>query len=104
MTVVEAGKRGGLKLLETRGRNYFVVLGRKGQAVMRQKYPGMASRWGKLGGRPRKPTLDSIVGEKSKKITKEVADLPRLSLSPPTHYTTTNLRGPCQRKYSVEHT
>jgi len=67
LTVAEAGKRGGLKLLETRGRNYFVAIGKKGQAIMRQKYPSMANRWGKLGGRPRKPTLDSIMGEKSKK-------------------------------------
>ena len=63
MTVAEAGKHGGLKLLETRGCNYFVVIGRKGQAVMRQKHPGMASRWGKLGGRPKKPTLQEIMGE-----------------------------------------
>ena len=67
LTVAQAGKRGGLKLLQTRGHNHFVVIGRKGQAAMRQKYPGMAGRWGKLGGRPRKPILDSIVGEKSKK-------------------------------------
>jgi hypothetical protein len=66
VTVGEAGRRGGLKLLETRGRDYFVRIGRKGQEAMRQKHPGMASRWGALGGRPRKLTLGQIMGEKSK--------------------------------------
>ncbi len=66
LTVAQAGKRGGLKLLQTRGRNYFAVIGRKGQEAMRQKYPDMASEWGKLGGRPRKLPLGQIVGEKSK--------------------------------------
>jgi len=66
LTVAEAGKLGGLKSLETRGRNHFVVIGRKGQEAMRQKYPDMASEWGKKGGRPKKLTLGEIVGEKSK--------------------------------------
>jgi general stress protein YciG len=66
LTVAEAGKRGGLKLLETRGRNHYVVIGRKGQEAMCQKYPGMASEWGRKGGRPKKLTLGEIVGEKSK--------------------------------------
>jgi hypothetical protein len=66
LTVAEAGKLGGLKLLEIRGRNHFVVIGRKGQEAMRQKYPCMATEWGKLGGRPKKLTLIEIVGEKGK--------------------------------------
>jgi hypothetical protein len=66
LTVAEAGKRGGLKLLKTRGRNHFVVIGKKGQAAMRRKYPHMASEWGKLGGRPKKLTLREIMGEKGK--------------------------------------
>lgn len=66
MTVAQAGKRGGLNLLQTRGRKHFVVIGRKGQAAMRRKYHGMATEWGKLGGRPKKLTLGEIVGEKSK--------------------------------------
>jgi len=66
ITVAQAGRIGGLKLLQTRGREHFVWIGRKGQKVMRQKYPGMATKRGTLGGRPKKRTLSEIVGEKSK--------------------------------------
>lgn len=88
LTVAQAGKRGGLRLLRTRGRDYFVVIGRKGQAAMRRKYPDMATQWGKLGGRPRKLTLRRIVGEKSNKTTKEVCGPACVCLSPPPDYTT----------------
>jgi general stress protein YciG len=63
ITVSEAGRKGGLKVLKNRGKEHFSQIGRKGQAAMRQKYPGMASYWGKQGGRPRKPTLAKIAGE-----------------------------------------
>jgi general stress protein YciG len=53
-TVQEAGRRGGLALFQKRGKRYFVEIGVKGQAVTRMRYPGMASEWGKKGGRPRK--------------------------------------------------
>ena len=62
-TVREAGRRGGLAVLRKYGRRFFVETGRKGQAAMRERYPNMASEWGKKGGRPRKPHLDDIVGE-----------------------------------------
>ena len=54
MTVNEAGKRGGLSLLAKRGNNHFAEIGKKGQETLRKRYPGMASEWGKKGGRPRK--------------------------------------------------
>lgn len=66
LTVSEAGRHGGLKLLQTRGRAHFRVIGRRGQQAMRRKYPDMASAWGRLGGRPKKPTLDDIMGENGK--------------------------------------
>jgi len=66
ITVSEAGKRGGLALLRKYGLRYFVEIGRKGQTAMRERYPGMASEWGKKGGRPKKLTLNQIVGEKGK--------------------------------------
>jgi hypothetical protein len=66
MTVNEAGHRGGLAVLRRRGRDFFVCIGKRGQEAMREKYPGMASVWGRLGGRPRKLTLDKVVGEKGK--------------------------------------
>jgi hypothetical protein len=54
ITVIEAGRLGVLKLLNNRGRAYFVEIGKRGQQAMRRKYPGMAAEWGKLGGRPKK--------------------------------------------------
>ncbi|MBN1366624.1 MAG: hypothetical protein JW967_01685 [Dehalococcoidales bacterium] len=56
-TVIQAGKKGGLVVLQTKGRDHFVQIGRKGQEVMRKRYPGMASEWGKKVGRPRKNCL-----------------------------------------------
>ncbi len=66
LTVAEAGRRGGLKVLQIRGRDHFAEIGKKGQLVMRQRYPGMAAQWGKRGGRPRKPTLAQYMGEARK--------------------------------------
>jgi hypothetical protein len=60
ITVYEAGRLGGLTVLHKHGRVFFVEIGRKGQRVTRQKYPGMASTWGKLGGRPRKLHLKDM--------------------------------------------
>lgn len=66
ITVNEAGRRGGLTVLTKYGRDYYMQLGRKGQLAMRRKYPCMASRWGKLGGRPKKPKLKEIMGNEGK--------------------------------------
>jgi len=57
ITVNEAGKKGGLSVLRNRGRQFFTKIGKQGNLAMRHKYPNMASEWGKLGGRPRKPKL-----------------------------------------------
>ena len=65
-TVNEAGRKGGFSVLQNRGRSFYVDIGRKGQLALRLKYPNMASKWGKLGGRPRKPSLIQLVGENSK--------------------------------------
>ncbi|MFC1952783.1 hypothetical protein ACFLWR_01455 [Chloroflexota bacterium] len=53
-SVVEAGRIGGLTVLRTHGPEFYSKIGKKGQIAMRKKYPGMASKWGKRGGRPRK--------------------------------------------------
>ncbi len=66
ISVAEAGRKGGLTVLNRRGRAFYSEIGKKGQQAMRQKYPNMASEWGKLGGRPKKPTLNQIMGEKGK--------------------------------------
>ena len=66
MTVLQAGRKGGRATLRKRGREFFSQIGRKGQIAMRKKYPGMSSAWGKMGGRPKKPTLEEIMGETGK--------------------------------------
>jgi hypothetical protein len=66
MTVNEAGHRGGLAVLRRRGRDFFACIGKKGQEAMRVKYPNKAREWGKLGGRPKKLSLDLVMGEKGK--------------------------------------
>jgi len=87
ISVSEAGRKGGLAVLRRRGRSFYSEIGKKGQLVMRRKYPGMAKEWGRRGGRPRKLTLCQIMGEeKQVRITKEVTDPPELCLSPPTHH------------------
>ncbi len=57
ITVTEAGRKGGLSLLDKRGHSHFSEIGKKGQEVLRKCYPGMASAWGKKGGRPRKNNI-----------------------------------------------
>ena len=66
VTVNEAGRKGGLTVLRNRGSTFYSRIGRIGQVVMRQRYPGMATVWGKKGGRPRKISLDGRMGEKDK--------------------------------------
>ena len=67
ITVNEAGKIGGLKTLTTRGNAFFVEIGSKGQKALRINHPGMASFWGKLGGRPRKANLKENPWEQGNK-------------------------------------
>jgi general stress protein YciG len=57
MTVREAGRKGGLSLLGKRGTKHFAEIGKKGQDTIKRLYPGMASTWGKKGGRPRKSNV-----------------------------------------------
>lgn len=63
ITVREAGRKGGLSCLRNKGRGFFVKIGKKGQFEMRQKYPDMAGKWGKMGGRPKRLTLWEIMGD-----------------------------------------
>jgi general stress protein YciG len=66
ISVIEAGRRGGLSVLRKRGREYYAEIGRKGQKALRDKHPNMAPVWGKQGGRPKKPTLLSGGSEQIK--------------------------------------
>ncbi|MBM3120396.1 MAG: hypothetical protein FJ006_12795 [Chloroflexi bacterium] len=60
ITVVEAGRKGGLTVLTTRGKSWFAQIGSEGQKALRAKYPNMAREWGRKGGRPRKPNLSDL--------------------------------------------
>lgn len=66
ISVNEAGRRGGLAVFRHRGRRFFAEIGRKGQRAMRARYPNMAQKWGKLGGRPKKPKLKEVMGNEGK--------------------------------------
>lgn len=66
ISVSEAGRRGGLTVLRNRGREFYAQIGTIGQQAMRARHPNMASRWGKLGGRPKKLSLSQLLGENSK--------------------------------------
>jgi len=57
VTVSEAGGKGGLSVLSRRGTKHFAEIGKKGQDTIKRLYPGMASTWGKKGGRPRKNNI-----------------------------------------------
>jgi len=57
ISVNEAGKKGGLALLAKHGGKHFAEIGKRGQEILRKRYPNMASEWGKKGGRPRKNNL-----------------------------------------------
>ena len=82
VSVNEAGKKGGLAVLRKHGRGFFVEIGKRGQATMRDRYPCMAKEWGRRGGRPRKQTLAEIMGERGEETTKEAADPPTLASLP----------------------
>lgn len=86
ISVVEAGRKGGLSVLTRRGRAFYSEIGKKGQQAMRQKYPNMASEWGKLGGRPKKAMLNQITGEKGEFIITKggIADPPDVTPVSPT--------------------
>lgn len=66
ISVVEAGRKGGLAVLTKKGRTFYSDIGKKGQKEMRRRHPGMASEWGRLGGRPKKLALENTMGEEGK--------------------------------------
>jgi len=63
ITVSEAGRKGGLTLLAMRGSKHFAKIGRKGQEVLRKRYPEMASVWGKKATVLKVKSTDRLVEE-----------------------------------------
>lgn len=70
ISVAEAGRRGGLAVLRNRGTPFFREIGKKGQRAMRERYPHMAREWGKLGGRPKKASLEKYGGDRGSELQK----------------------------------
>jgi general stress protein YciG len=67
ISVREAGHRGGQITLQNRGVKHFKKIGRKGGQRTAQLYHELLSEFGKMGGRPRRPTLDETMGEKDQR-------------------------------------
>jgi general stress protein YciG len=67
ISVREAGRRGGQATLENQGRDFFSRIGKKGGERTAQLYHELLSDFGKMGGRPRRPILDEIMGEKDRR-------------------------------------
>jgi general stress protein YciG len=63
ITVAEAGRRGGQSTLKNQGVEFFRKIGKKGGKRTAQLYRELLSEFGKKGGRPRRPALDSIMRE-----------------------------------------
>lgn len=58
ISVQMAGHLGGVKTAALHGRIHFVNAGKRGQQIFGQRYTSEdRSRWGKLGGRPKKSTI-----------------------------------------------
>ena len=65
-TTRQAGKLGGLTTLTRYGITFYREIGRRGQVSFTAKYTiEDRRRWGKLGGRPRKYSLDLGEGGKT---------------------------------------
>ena len=57
ITVAEAGRRGGNATLKNQGPDFFKSIGRRGGKQTAKLYGHLFSEYGKLGGRPRRPSL-----------------------------------------------
>lgn len=67
-TCREAGRRGGMSTLAKRGRAHFSIIGAHGQEVFAARYTSLdRSRWGRLGGRPKKQRLNLGEEERPRK-------------------------------------
>lgn len=63
ITASEAGRRGGLATLKNQGREHFKKIGKKGGNRTAELYHDLLSKFGKKGGRPRRPALDEYMEE-----------------------------------------
>lgn len=60
VTVQEAGRRGGLSTsARYRGTGFYQKIGAKGGETTKRRWGHLFSQFGKKGGRPRRPNLDT---------------------------------------------
>lgn len=66
LTVREIGRLGGLTTLSRHGIDHYRKAGRKGQAKLAVRFgKAQRSRWGAMGGRPKKLRLSGAGGEEA---------------------------------------
>lgn len=83
LSVVEAGRVGGLTTLTRYGVAHYKTAGKKGQARTAAKYSSADRRlWGQRGGRPRKVPYQGL-GEKGSFDDRRKGARPASSPSPP---------------------
>jgi len=67
LTVAQAGRRGGSMTRDRyAGTDFYRRIGAKGGQRTKELYADLLSQFGKKGGRPRRPNLDSA-GERNQK-------------------------------------
>ena len=83
LTVRDAGRLGGLSTLARHGITHYREAGRRGQAKLAAKCSSAdRSRWGALGGRPRKVRYQAL-GEEGNSTNGGMGSPPDTILSPP---------------------
>jgi len=63
ISVKDAGQRGGRATLESQGADFFRRIGKKGGQRTKELYGDLLSKFGKKGGRPKRPNLEDMGGE-----------------------------------------
>jgi hypothetical protein len=63
LTKDQRARLAALRLVEQRGHEYYMELGRKGGKATVERYPRSAfGEWGMMGGRPRRRVLGGVSG------------------------------------------
>lgn len=84
ITCREAGRRGGTATRDRfAGTDFYQRIGAKGGKRQKELYSDLLAEYGRLGGRPRRPSLNEHVGEGDHHKKEEIYGRPGDSLSPP---------------------
>lgn len=60
VSVREAGARGGRSTLERHGVEFLRKIAKRGGEVTKRRYSHLFSEYGRRGGRPKRPNLESV--------------------------------------------